>query len=177
MRFKITFAALAVSVFVSPSAARADELFGGLLVHDVDTPITRSGIERGLDVQLGWRGERIGALGFIGSPEPYAFGSLNTQGATNFAAAGLSWTIGGRLFVRPGVGLAIHDGPGRVVPGDGRIDFGSRILFEPEVSIGYRVNPRLSVEASWVHLSHAQLFGGQNPGMDSIGARLSYRLP
>ncbi|HEY0626952.1 MAG TPA: acyloxyacyl hydrolase [Allosphingosinicella sp.] len=156
------------------SPAFASEIFGGLLVHDVDTPITRSGIERGLDVQLGWRGDRIEALGFIGRPSPYVFGSVNTEGGVNFAAAGISWKIGGRAYFRPGIGLAIHDGPGEVVPGDNRIDFGSRILFEPEAAIGYQVNDRLSVEAAWVHLSHAQLFGGQNPGMDSIGLRVNY---
>ena len=32
-------------------------------------------------------------------------------------------------------------------------------------------------EASLVHLSHGQLFGGQNPGMDSIGVRLTLELP
>jgi hypothetical protein len=39
-----------------PAPAVAGELFGGLYVHDVDTPITASGIEGGVDVQLGWRG-------------------------------------------------------------------------------------------------------------------------
>lgn len=168
---------LVAAALLAPSAAQAQELFGGVLVHDVDTPITRSGIEQGLDVQLGWRGERIEALRFIGRPSPYAFASVNTVGDAHFAAAGLSWRIGGRLYVRPGIGLAIHDGPGRVVPGDGRVDFGSRILFEPELGIGYQASDRLSVEAAWVHLSHAQLFGGQNPGMDNIGLRLNWRLP
>lgn len=175
MRRTHLIAAAALLALASP--AFAGEVFGGLLVHDVDTPITRSGIERGLDAQLGWRGERIEALGFIGRPSPYVFGSVNTEGGVNFAAAGISWRIGGRTYFRPGIGLAIHDGPAQAVPGDGRIDFGSRILFEPEAALGYQVNDRLSVEAAWVHLSHAQLFGGQNPGMDSIGLRINYRLP
>lgn len=169
-------AAALLSVLSFTTAAEAGEVFGGVLVHDVDTPITRSGIERGLDLQLGWRGDRIGGLGFIGSPSPYAFASVNTAGDTNFAAAGLSWKIGDPLYIRPGIGIAVHDGPGQVVPGDGRIDFGSRILFEPEIAVGYRLSEQLSVEASWVHLSHAQLFGSQNPGMDSIGMRLNYRF-
>ena len=173
--FVLLSVAAAASLAVA-APARADELFGGVLAHDVDTAITRSGIERGLDLQLGWRGGRIDALGFVGAPSPYVFGSLSSGGATSFAAAGLSWRFGGRAYLRPGIGLAIHDGPGRPVPGDARIDFGSRVLFEPELAIGYRVNRRVSVEAAWVHLSHAQLFGRQNPGMDSIGMRLSYRL-
>ena len=35
---------------------------------------------------------------------------------------------------------------------------------------------RISVEGSWVHMSHAQLFGRQNPGMDNIGVRLNLKL-
>ena len=57
-----------------------------------------------------------------------------------------------------------------------RTDFGSRILFEPEIGIGYQVSERVAVEAAWVHVSHAQLLSRQNPGMDSIGIRLSWRL-
>jgi hypothetical protein len=167
-------AALAFAVAASP--AQGQELFGGIYVHDVDTGLTRSGIEEGADLELGWRGDRIRALRAIGAPSPQAFVSLNSAGDTHFAAAGLSWKIGGRIYLRPGIGLAVHTGPGRVVPGDGRIDFGSRILFAPEVGIGARVSDRLSVEASWVHLSHAQLFGPQNPGLDTIGVRLNYRF-
>lgn len=174
-RLLLPTAAASLLLFGSPAAA--DEIFVGVLAHDVETGLTKSGFEDGADIQVGWRGDRIRALSFIGSPSPHVFGSLSTAGDTHFAAAGISWRIGDRFFVRPGVGLAIHDGPGSVVPGDERIDFGSRILFAPEIGVGYRVTDRASIEASWVHLSHAQLFGRQNPGMDSIGVRLTYDLP
>jgi hypothetical protein len=170
----LTGAALAL-VFATP--ADGQELFGGIYVHDVDTGLTKSGIEEGADFQLGWRGERIGALGAIGSPSPQAFVSVNSAGNTHFAAAGLGWKLGGRVYLRPGVALAVHTGPGRVVPGDDRIDFGSRVLFAPEIGAGARLNDRMSIEASWVHLSHAQLFGPQNPGLDTIGVRLNVKLP
>ena len=58
-----------------------------------------------------------------------------------------------------------------------RTDLGSRILFEPELGLGYRISDRVAIEAAWVHVSHAQLLSRQNPGMDSIGLRLSFRLP
>jgi lipid A 3-O-deacylase len=167
---------LAAAAVLGASPASAAEVFGGVLAHDVKTGLTKSGFEDGADIQLGWRGDRIAALGFIGGPSPYVFGSLSIAGDTNFAAAGLSWKLGQRLFVRPGVALAIHNGPGRVVPGDERIDFGARILFAPEIGVGYQVTDRVSVEASWVHLSHGQLFSRQNPGLDSIGVRLNYRF-
>jgi len=164
----------AAALLFSASPAAAAEIFGGLHVHDVDTGLTRSGFEEGVDLQLGWRGGRI--LRAAGGPRPHAFVSLNSAGNTHFAAAGLSWKIGGRVYLRPGIALAVHTGPGRVVPGDDRIDFGSRILFAPELGLGARLTDRVSVEASWVHLSHAQLFGPQNPGLDTIGIRLNYRF-
>jgi lipid A 3-O-deacylase len=160
----------------SAAPAQAQEILAGVLAHDVDTFLTKGGREDGVDLQLGWRGERIQALEFIGAPSPYVFGSIASGGDTHFAAAGLSWRIGDRLFLRPGIGLAIHSrGDDGVVNGI-RTDLGSRIIFEPEIAIGYQIKPRLAIEAAWVHLSHAQLFSRQNPGMDSIGVRLSYRL-
>ena len=155
---------------------RAGEIFGGVYVHDVETGITASGFEEGVDFQLGWRGTRIGALGLIGAPSPHAFVSVNSAGDTNFAAAGISWKIGRTVYFRPGVGLAVHDGPSRYRPGQERIVFGSRILLAPEIGLGISLGERASIEANWVHLSHAQLFSRNNPGMDSIGVRLNYRF-
>jgi hypothetical protein len=165
---------LAAALLGAASPANADELFGGIYVHDVDTPLTKSGIEGGADVQLGWRGGRIGRTPL----QPYVFGALNTSGNTSYAAVGLSAKIGGQVYVRPGLGIAIHTGSARKFsdPTNGKIDFGSRVLFEPELAIGAQVSRRLSIEASWVHMSHAQLFGRQNPGIDNFGVRLNFGL-
>ena len=155
-----------------PAPAAAGELFGGVYVHDVDTPITASGIEGGADLQLGWRGGKIGKTPL----QPYVFGALNTAGNTSYAAAGLSAKIGRQVYLRPGIGIAIHNGSAKKFndPTNHKIDFGSRVLFEPELGIGAVVTDRLSVEASWVHMSHAQLFGRQNPGIDNIGVRVNF---
>jgi hypothetical protein len=152
-----------------PSPALAGELFGGLYVHDIDTPLTKSGFESGADIQLGWRGDRIGRTPL----QPYVFGAVNSAGETNYAAVGLSAKFGGRIYVRPGLGLAIHSGSAGNFQRTDRIAFGSRILFEPELGVGLQANDRVSVEASWVHMSHAQLFGRQNPGIDNIGVRVN----
>ena len=61
-------------------------------------------------------------------------------------------------------------------PGDDRIDFGSRILFEPEAAVGYQFTQNVSAEVAIVHLSHAKLFSSQNPGIDNIGVRVNYRF-
>ena len=157
---------------LAPGPAHAGELFGGLYVHDVDTPLTKSGFEQGADVQLGWRGNRIGRTPL----QPYVFGAVNTAGDTNYAAAGISARFGGQLYIRPGLGIAVHTGSANNFQRTDRIAFGSRILFEPELGIGYQLNDRLGVEASWVHMSHAQLFGRQNPGIDNLGVRLNFGL-
>lgn len=172
MSFK-TFTCFALLAVVASPAA-AGEVFGGIYVHDVDTPLTRSGVEGGADVQLGYRGGRIGHTPL----QPYVFGALNTAGKTSYVAVGLSAKFGDRVYVRPGLGIAVHNGSARNVedPSNHKIEFGSRVLFEPELNLGVRVSSRASVEASWVHMSHAQLFGRQNPGIDNFGVRLNLGL-
>lgn len=162
------------AVFAAP--ANAGEVFGGLYVHGVDTPLSLGGSpEGGIDVQAGYRGDPIG--GKHGA-QPYVFASLNSAGKTHFIAGGFAWTFGEKVYFRPGLGLAVHSGSasGEDKPGNNRIEFGSRVLLEPEIAIGARLSPRMSVEASWVHLSHGGMFGGQNPGIDTIGARLNWKL-
>jgi hypothetical protein len=123
---------------------------------------------------LGYRGGAIGHTPL----QPYVFGALNTSGNTSYAAVGLSAKIGGQVYVRPGLGIAIHTGSARKFsdPTNVKIDFGSRVLFEPELAIGAQMSRLLSIEASWVHMSHAQLFGRQNPGIDNFGVRLNFGL-
>ena len=161
---------------LAAAPAHAGEVFGGLYIHGVDTPLTLGGSpEGGIDFQLGWRG---GPLIRGTKLEPYVFGALNSKGGTSYAAAGVSWKFGDRFYVRPGIGLAIHNGSAANFnnPSNRRIEFGSRILVEPELGVGARISDRMTIEASWVHLSHATLLGGQNPGIDNIGARISFRL-
>ena len=157
------------------SPALAGEVFGGLFIHDVDTPLTKSGIESGVDLQLGYRWDPL--MNGKG-PQPYLFASVNSAGETHYAAAGLSFKFGDKVFVRPGLGIVAHTGSTANFshPDHDHVDFGSRILFAPELGLGVRLGERATIEASWVHLSHAQLFGGQNPGMDNIGARLSWKF-
>jgi lipid A 3-O-deacylase len=166
----------ALALLATP--ATAAELFGGAYLHDVQPPFTHDLGEDGHDFQIGIRGDRIAGLGPIGGPAPYAFASINDRGDTSLVAAGLGWRIGGPIYLRPGIGIAVHDGPRRRVRADGqRSDLGSRVLFEPELAIGTMIAPRISAELSWVHVSHAQLFGRQNPGLDMVGLRIGLHLP
>lgn len=171
---------LAAPLALAASPAAADELYGGVYAHGVDTPFTFDTGERGGAVQAGYRFDKIEALSVIGSPQPYVFASLNTAGDTSFAGAGLSWKAElGPVYLRPGVGLVIHDAPSvRVDEATGiRTDLGSRVLFEPEIALGVNLSQRWSVEASWVHISNARVFNSkQNPGIDAMGVRLNFAL-
>ncbi|MEO7787487.1 MAG: acyloxyacyl hydrolase [Sphingomicrobium sp.] len=165
---------LLLGASLAATPAHAGELFGGVYEHAVRTPLSlEGGREQGVDFQMGYRGGMI----FPGLKlQPYLFGALNSVGDTSYAAIGLSRKFGDRIFIRPGLGIAIHNGSARKFDRPDRIALGSRLLFEPEVGIGYRISPRATIEASLVHMSHGTLAGGQNPGIDNFGVRLSLAL-
>jgi hypothetical protein len=174
----LAIAALLPLAFAARPAA-AQEVFAGAYVHGVDTPFTLPTGEGGADIELGYRFARQDALKPIGRPAPYLIASLNTGGDTSFVGGGLSWKLGrGTFYLRPGVGLVVHDGPRLRVGADGvRTDLGSPVLFEPEIAVGARLSPRVALEASWMHISNARLFNHrQNPGIDMMGLRLAFAL-
>lgn len=157
------------------SAASATDIFGGIYKHDVKLPTDLSGVEKGWDFQVGVRGS-----GIMHTPlQPYVFGALNSAGDTSYVAAGLSAKFGGPIFIRPGLGIAVHTGSATRydIPGNGKIEFGSRVLFEPELGVGMQLAPLVTAEASWVHMSHATIFSGQNPGIDNLGVRVTVGIP
>ena len=177
MKNRIALLAAGFAAIATGTPAQADEIFVGGYVHGVDTPFTLDIGERGADLQLGYRFDPIeGAYDL----EPYLFGSLNTRGDTSFAGFGMSRKFEfGSVYIRPGVGLVLQDQSGVELDPDTlrRKDLGSQVLFEPEIAIGADLSERVSIEASWVHLSHAQLFDSeQNPGVDMMGVRLNLKL-
>jgi lipid A 3-O-deacylase len=185
---------LAVAVLGLATGADAGEFFAGVHVHDVDDGISYGRFEDGAQIIAGVRTTALDELSFLGRPRVHLLAGVNTSGGTNYVASGLSWRfrLNERLYVQPGVGLAIHDGrvnlPSPNAPGltpeerlrrqrdfETKLDLGSRVLFEPELTIGWKATRRLSVEAAWVHLSHAKLAGDYNPGVADVGVRLVYR--
>jgi len=185
----------------TPGQAQAGEVFVGVYAHDVTfigsvVGLGAAGREHGADLHLGYRTGPLDSLGVIWRPQAYALVSANTHGKSNFAAVGLSWRIplADRLYFRPGIGLAYTDGKTKHPPANApglsleeqdrraslyynRIDFGSRVLFEPELAIGYDFSDRFAIEASYVHLSHGQIFHqGKNQGLDDAGVRLIWKF-
>lgn len=186
--------ALVAAATLSASAARAGEVFLGAYAHDVDDGISYGKFEDGAQIVGGVRTTALDELRFLGRPRVHLLAGVNTSGGTNYAAAGLAWrfNLSERVYVQPGIGLAIHDGrvnlPSPDAPGltpeerlkrlrdfQTKLDLGSRVLFEPEISLGWKATRRLSVELSWIHLSHAKLAGDYNPGVGDVGVRLLYR--
>lgn len=199
--FRPIWAAILFLALTPLSSARAAELLVGVFAHDVTfigdlIGVGAAGREGGADLQVGLRSERIDSLASIGRPQAHGFVSVNSDGTSNFVAAGLSWPISlpGKFYVRPGLGLAYTDGevglpavnaPGLAPPEiqrrlklyNSRIDFGSHLLFQPELSIGRVLSPRWSAELTYVHLSNGQVFArGKNQGLDDVGLRLIYKL-
>jgi lipid A 3-O-deacylase len=197
---KLAWAALAAGLGLAGPAGAA-ELLTGVYAHDAAFIGGALGTgsadrEKGADIHLGVRSDRIEALGLIGAPQAHAFVSINTNHTSDFVAAGLSWPIGlgHGFYFRPGIGLAYTDGktnlppvnaPGltpaeiqrRLTLFETRIDFGSRILFEPELALGVHLDDRWSAELSWVHISNGEIFHhGKNQGLDDAGVRVIYAL-
>jgi hypothetical protein len=198
---KTLFAVAACAAVAVAAPASAGEVFVGVYKHDVTflgeaVGLGAAGREDGVDVHLGYRTDRIESLGWLGKPQVHAFVSINSENTSNFVAAGFDWPIElgapGGFYLRPGMGLAYTDGeaglppvnqPGisqaeidrRLVLYNTRIDFGSKVLFEPELALGYRFNDRMSAELSYTHLSNGQIFHqGKNQGLDDVGVRLVY---
>jgi hypothetical protein len=189
---RTALAALAVAAIAAP--ATAGEVFTGVYAHDVDDGISFGKFEDGAQIVTGVRTTALDELKFLGRPRVHLLVGVNTSGGTNYLASGLAWRfpLSERLYVQPGIGLAIHDGrvnlPSPDEPGltpaerlkrlndfQTKLDLGSRVLFEPELSIGWKATRRLSFEVSWIHLSHGKLAGDYNPGVGDIGLRLLYR--
>jgi len=184
----------AIFVVSAAAPAMAGEVFAGVYAHDVDDGISYGKFEEGAQIVAGVRTTALDELKFLGRPRVHLLMAVNTAGGTDYLASGLSWRfhLNERVYVQPGIGLGIHDSrvafpspdePGitpqerlkRIRDFQTKLDLGSRVLFEPELSIGWKATRRLSVELSWIHLSHGKLAGDYNPGVGDVGVRLIYR--
>lgn len=195
------FAVVAAATLAIAAPACAGEVFVGVYKHDVTfigeaVGLGAAGREDGVDVHLGYRTNRLENLRWLGKPQVHTMVSINSKNTSNFVAAGFDWKIElgqpGGFYFRPGIGLAYTDGKAGLPPANApnltqaerdrrtylyyhRIDFGSKVLFEPELALGYQVSDKVSVELSYTHLSNGQIFHqGKNQGLDDAGVRLVY---
>jgi hypothetical protein len=188
-----SIAALATALLGIAGPSRAGDYFVGVYDHAVF-----SSVEGGEDIMLGYRTDPIRSWTWLARPSVGITVSANTRVPTDFVAVGLNWPLtiayDGRLYVRPGFGVAYTNGEagignaadltvGPVVHARRehlvatRIDFGSHEQFEPELAFGFKFTPRWAIEASYVHLSNGQIFHhGKNQGLDDPGLRMAYRF-
>ncbi|MEH3041416.1 MAG: acyloxyacyl hydrolase [Sphingomonas paucimobilis] len=171
---------------------------GGKLIFDLpelpDGQIYEGFEEDGtVDLQIAYR---TAPLRILLKPGLTAKAQINTVGRTSFFSVGAEWRqhiLRGRVYGQAGIGATVIDGyrftPDPFQPGISseeawrrydiyrrRTSFGSKILFNPNASIGVRVDRRWAVELVWEHYSHRQIFLETNPGIDNIGIRIVRRL-
>jgi len=109
-------------------------------------------------------------------PRPHIGGSLNLDGMTSFAYAGLTWTVDvtPNVFVEGSLGGAVHNGKGHSVNAfDRHQSPGCSPLFRESGSVGVRLSANWSLMATVEHLSNAGSCS-ENRGLTNIGARVGY---
>jgi lipid A 3-O-deacylase len=109
-------------------------------------------------------------------PRPHVGGSLNFDGQTSFAFAGLSWNVDitPTLFVEGSIGGAFHNGDTGASAGPRKLEtLGCSPLFRESGSVGVRLSANWSVMATLEHLTNAGACS-ENRGLTNVGARVGY---
>ena len=190
MKRTALLAVAAMTVCQAANAQLIEEVRTGVMAHNICvTDCKNANKEDGVNVQ----GELVFAspnlLHIVGSPRPYAMGSVNTAGETSFGAVGLMWDwhfARGWSF-EPSVGYAIHDGetknpfvrgtPEAATFGREKLLLGSRDLFRTGFALNRDLGENWGMQVIFEHLSHGQILGnGRNQGLDSLGARIYWKF-
>lgn len=183
----LVLAGAVLFLFAAPSAQAQEWSFG---IADHDISINGNSRESGVNVEAEIVGDPIEHLKVIGHPRPYAMASVNTEGDTSYAAAGLYWRV--RLSkswsLQPGFGVAVHNGKlHNPFPSDDprASDFsrshsllGARTLFRDTLAVEHQIDDRHEIALVYEHLSNGgSLFGHRdNEGLNEIGVRYSVRF-
>ncbi len=180
--------------------SRADEVRLGLMVHDVEgfQHLGIAGVhgkEQSLSVSADYVWDKPDWLDWALHARPYIGGTLNLEGKTSHAGAGVLWRQGfwDKTYGELAFGMVIHDGKIRVPnPIDAatrdeierrfalkrsKIEFGSRVLFRTQFAIGHEFSDKWAGELVYEHLSHGQILGGpENEGSNNLGIRIARRF-
>lgn len=108
-------------------------------------------------------------------PRFHVGASINTQGRTSNAYAGLTWSydVTRALFVEASFGGAVNNGEtGLIIPVD-RNAVGCHASFRESASLGYHLTEQVSVLGTVEHFSNAGLCD-RNRGVTNVGVRLGY---
>ncbi|WP_371395645.1 acyloxyacyl hydrolase [Fretibacter rubidus] len=194
MTLKTTLTAFALMTFLSaPAHAQISEIRAGLTEFDETTTGINWGAGMGRENSIGINAELIfdPLLGKDKSLRlhPYIGGMVNLNGDTSYAAAGvmLRKDFTQKFYGDIGIGLAVHDGRIQLsdLPRSERrdaflngISFGSRFLFRPQITLGYRIDDNWAGEVFMDHLSNGNVLDstGINEGVDNLGIRVARRF-
>lgn len=177
-------------LMAAPASAGVDEVHLGVVAHNICvTNCKNADKEDGpnIDVQVSFDSPQF--LRWAASPQPYLMASINTAGATSFAAAGLEWRwqFAERWALEPGIGYTIHNGetnnpyangtPEAAAFAQQHVLLGSRDLFRTSLGLTYDPDGPWEIGFIYEHLSHGQILGhGRNQGLDEAGVRIGYRF-
>lgn len=180
--FLYFLAAVISSFYIFPSYLVAEEvsLFSeirlGWLAHDIDAVSFNR--EHGSDVnaEVLFHSPDIDLIRIIGSPFPHLGVTLNTQGDTSKAYAGLTWrwSLPENFFFETMLGGAVHDGK-LDLDAEDRKALGSRVLFRLGAAVGYQISEHINISLMFDHISNAYLKEA-NEGLDTLGIRVGYRF-
>jgi lipid A 3-O-deacylase len=159
-----------------PGESWISELRVGVFDHDIGilSRARESGIDGNLEVLFTSPDNSL--FGFFFSPRPHIGITVNSDGNTSEAYAGLTWEIGAGspLFFNFSIGGAIHSGKLDTDDPD-RKALGARALFRESVELGYRFAERQSLSLYLSHISNAWL-ADPNEGLENVGIRYGYRF-
>lgn len=160
----------------SAQAGPLYELRLGLAAHDVDNLWSRSRREEGLVVDGEIIFSRPQITLFNGTIRPNLGLSVHTGGDTGKLYAGILWEFEPLtpLFLRCGVGLAVHNGETDRVRGNKKA-LGSRVLFRIPLEAGFTLQGHHRLSIRFDHISNAAL-ADPNEGLDTVGFFYGYRF-
>ena len=170
---------IALTISLSAGSARAQDLLseirGGIYAHDID--FWSFNREEGPDVNAELLFTSPDFLEAIWSPRPHLGATVNTQGDTSHAYAGLTWEYplaSTGFFIDGNLGLSVNNGK-RDTDDPDRKSLGSPVLFRLGAAVGYNLTEQVNISLQFEHMSNAYL-ANENEGMDNLGLRLGYRF-
>lgn len=192
-------------------SAQISEVRVGIAEFSEDFINPGTEIDNGVEQSLALQGEIIieepKFLKWALSPQPYVNATLNLEGNTNHTGVGLLWRqgFGKKLYGDFAFGFVVHDGtkiiqgsdfigPGPTLDFEGYYnafeterEFGTRLLFREQVTLGYRINEDWAAELFFEHLSNGlgsirkpdpdiSIYNQPNDAVDSLGLRVAKRF-
>lgn len=173
-RTAATLAAAVTAALAAPASAAPGSWAWAVGVMAHDRGFASDDHEDGVDLNLE---VQFAPLAFPGSPRPHLGATLNFNGDTSVAYAGLGFRVwdAARWFADANIGAVVHDGPLHKDPVRceqfSDCGFGTRYLPRLGAEIGYRLSPRASIGLFYDHMSHKWVVEGENEGLDHIGVR------